>query len=813
MALNTYLHKLETYLRSNYPDCVLMHTKGNIEASCDYAKSKHPAECHKSKTTEQLWQAWTSRGKSNCSKGLLILLRKGLIVIDIDDMDVCNDLEAQYPEMRETATQKTRTGKHYFFERTPACDEFKIYDVARGMKDAPGKQGKVLPIDIKTVCSTGTGGVISIYPSPGKEWERPIYECPPIDLPISLLTYIVEKLANNKIETSAKKTGNNKVLPPLPSRTEDHDEVKALVDMLDPTQFDDYPNWMRLGWCLHNIDESLLGLWIEFSKKSQKFVEGECEEKWRDMRDKGLGIGSLHTWAKRDSPYEYRQLMNKRVHQSIIDCNGSHNEVAAIAHKLLKGKYVWVCNKIWYEFNGNLWKEDKETIHLRHELSTTVRLQFMHTLHRVHERAAEARLERYSDRSSSSRKTESQVTCEKLLGIAYKLQDEGFKDQVVRAMREYFADTGFFKKLDSKQHLLAFNNGVWDFTTNEFRPAQPDDYVSLSTGYDYQEGVDDTYAEMVKTYFEKLHPVQEQREYVLKTIARQLYGDNGNELFHIHAGFQGAAGNGKTKFFEVLELCLGDYVRKFPIQILTAKNREEAGKPQPEYQYWRGRRILYCTEPKDDDLLHSGIMKDLTGGEQILYRLLYSNDVEVFRPQYKMHIMCNMPPKIDGSDEGVRRRIRKIDYISRFVDAELVDEANHYYARDVRFFELLKNDVCMKMEVLWYILDHYDHGYEYSMPQVIADNSTAYLDENNAVKKFVQEFIKKDKEGCFAFADAKDLFRVSEHFNGKLGNIKLDLEKALGRKFLDQKKIDGRNTRNVMVGYILVRGENADGDL
>lgn len=81
--------------------------------------------------------------------------------------------------------------------------------------------------------------------------------------------------------------------------------------------------------------------------------------------------------------------------------------------------------------------------------------------------------------------------------------------------------------------------------------------MSLSVEYDYIHNVDTHMQEQVKRYWTTLHPIPEQCEYMIKTLARQLYGDHGNELFHIHAGFQGSASNGKTKFFEIMESCLG----------------------------------------------------------------------------------------------------------------------------------------------------------------------------------------------------------------------------------------------------------------
>lgn len=172
----------------------------------------------------------------------------------------------------------------------------------------------------------------------------------------------------------------------------------------------------------------------------------------------------------------------------------------------------------------------------------------------------------------------------------------------------------------------------------------------------------------MEKYWKTLHPNPDQRMYVLQTFARQLYGDSGRELFHIHAGHNGSAANGKTSAFLVLEKILGEYVRKTQVSILTATKREEANKPQPEFAYWRGRRILYVTEPEHDEKLHTGILKDLTGGEKINYRLLFSNLIVSYKPTFKLHLMCNDPPKLDGTDDGIKRRIRKIDYISRFVE-------------------------------------------------------------------------------------------------------------------------------------------------
>jgi len=52
-----------------------------------------------------------------------------------------------------------------------------------------------------------------------------------------------------------------------------------IIDLLSRKRADNYHDWMRVGWALFNVGqghEEALQLWIEFSQKSDKFIEGEC---------------------------------------------------------------------------------------------------------------------------------------------------------------------------------------------------------------------------------------------------------------------------------------------------------------------------------------------------------------------------------------------------------------------------------------------------------------------------------------------------------------------------------------------------------
>ena len=107
--------------------------------------------------------------------------------------------------------------------------------------------------------------------------------------------------------------------------------VKALVSILSDSRADNYNDWIRVGWVLHNIDHSpsSLDVWIEFSKRSSKYKHGECDKLWWSMREDGLGMGSLCKWAKEDNPEAYHAVQQKNIY-ALIDksLSGTHTDIA-----------------------------------------------------------------------------------------------------------------------------------------------------------------------------------------------------------------------------------------------------------------------------------------------------------------------------------------------------------------------------------------------------------------------------------------------------------------------------------------------------
>ena len=63
-----------------------------------------------------------------------------------------------------------------------------------------------------------------------------------------------------------------------------------VIECLSHSRADKYDDWINLGWALRNIDYRLLNTWIEFSKISSSYMDGECAQLWDKMFTESLII-------------------------------------------------------------------------------------------------------------------------------------------------------------------------------------------------------------------------------------------------------------------------------------------------------------------------------------------------------------------------------------------------------------------------------------------------------------------------------------------------------------------------------------------
>ena len=90
-------------------------------------------------------------------------------------------------------------------------------------------------------------------------------------------------------------------------------ETKIYLDHLKPERAVDYEEWITIGAALHQIDETLLAEWIEWSSEAPNFEDGVCEKKWETFErqpggpapEGGAGLHTLRAKAKEDGFVEF----------------------------------------------------------------------------------------------------------------------------------------------------------------------------------------------------------------------------------------------------------------------------------------------------------------------------------------------------------------------------------------------------------------------------------------------------------------------------------------------------------------------------
>ena len=199
------------------------------------------------------------------------------------------------------------------------------------------------------------------------------------------------------------------------------------------------------------------------------------------------------------------------------------------------------------------------------------------------------------------------------------------------------------EEFNTNPFLLGFNNGVYDLKEDCFRDYTFDDYITLSTNYDYKP-VDYTIEEnevvkeMIVKIIEDIHPNPEHRELYLQILASGLDGKAYQKLFL----FNGQGGNGKGLTGSIMD-AMGDYY--FAPSNGIIKDVERANAPSPDMYNLKNKRYINFQEVSG--AIKVAMLRNLTGGGKFTGRLLNCNP-QIFYLFATIVMEFNTSPDLDG---------------------------------------------------------------------------------------------------------------------------------------------------------------------
>lgn len=547
-------------------------------------------------------------------------------------------------------------------------------------------------------------------------------------------------------------------------------EDKKLMEMMSDDRADDYDLWMDMGWTLYCIfegDDKGLEYWIEFSKRSSKFKEGECEEKWENMEAKGKSLGSLIAMAKHDSPEAFAEMRQRDVDYLInISCSATkanETDVGNVIYCMYKDRFKCVSNTgngVWYEFKNHRWIPSDGGIGILKLIISEVASKyslFMSNLAKQCSKLAEQNGGDDDDEEQRHNDNESDklhIKMKKCLGIIDALKTTSFQSKCLQYLKILCYDSLFESIKDTNPDIFCCENGVLDLASGIFREGRPEDCCTLSCKLEYKE--DYTYehedVDCILSKQRQIYPNKNIFNYFLSSVALCMRAGNMLKKFYMWIGPGG--NNAKTTNGNLLEGTFGDYFGIIPRELFINKSNAQSGGPRADLKDLSGTRIAMGSEVTKQDTFNIGVLKQMTSNDSQWIRGMYEKRGIKTRPTWTVIIQCNNPPKIPGDDPASWNRIRLVDHESVF-DADAPEDeeeqvAQKHFPGDSKFVNEIKN---YSQAFLWILFQEYKRikklNFKIEEPQEVTMSTNKYRANNDIYKQFILdkfEIVNQDEK-------------------------------------------------------------------
>lgn len=275
-------------------------------------------------------------------------------------------------------------------------------------------------------------------------------------------------------------------------------------------------------------------------------------------------------------------------------------------------------------------------------------------------------------------------------------------------------------------------------------------------------------------------------DYIQKLCGYALTGSTKEQDFYL---LYGNGANGKSTFVKtIMDLIGRDYAKQTAATALLTKQHETAGE---EIAVLEGARLVATIEVDDGKRLAESLVKQLTGGDRVRVRRLYSNSFE-FEPTFKLVMVCNHKPRITGTDTGIWRRIKLIPFEVQIPE----------HKQDPDLTDKLKQELpgilnwCIKGCLKWL-----KEGLR--PPEIVDAATTSYRVESDTIGAFLDECTTTSNKQ--ARTQARDLYSAYKNWIQAAGEYALSMKRfndRLKERGFQQITSTGNRTYWLRIGLI-----------
>jgi P4 family phage/plasmid primase-like protien len=726
-----------------------------------------------------------------------------VVVMDLDDME--ND---HIKKMKEYADEscnlivKTRKGYHYYFK----YDEY-FNKVLR-------KCDLGVPVDIQT-----TGQCVYCPPTQYKHHETgEVFKYELFDakgdnklseMSKELKDYIIQlRKANDEIKLKEEKQKVDKhkrtvekkkekeefFLKPMSKSVEQKMKLSAISfnapeiikNLFDrcyrQEYFEEYSYWQPVGMALYNMyaDKDVgFELFKYYSNKAKvnKDSDDKIVKKYNSFKDSSSGYqsGTVFYYAKLGNEEEFKKILaTQELALTEVD-------IVNYVKELRPNIFMWV-NDVPYFYNGKYYVSDKNHSELNNYLSCE-----------LYDLLKDFFIDIYP--------LDSKIF-NTIRGRLLKLKTHKFKVEVGKTAGDMLRKDVIF---DNNPDILPFNNTVYDLKVGQFREFKYDDYVTVTTGYDWVE------------------PTNEELSTINGIIDKILFNPSIKNLFmsilstgldgHLSDKFTiltGKGGNGKSLLKSIVKKSLGNFYYKLNNSVLEGSK----GGADPNISNMRGKRLVFISEPRSDKSMDNSIIKDLTGEDDTNARLLFSNQTETTLCCSLMMDCNELPSLKTGATNAEKRRFEIIPFDSRFTFfSNEINEAKHIFKANKNYTEKAfkeSHKTAMMKILMRYYSEYIKNGKEFPECKEVRDETENYLKQSDELSELLEEIIQPEKKKK---TDVKSIYDELPEKMKRNMTCRLFCEKLKKSAYYGDSYNRGDKNKNIkahLEGYVLKSSKTID---
>ncbi|OIQ87718.1 hypothetical protein GALL_304310 [mine drainage metagenome] len=388
----------------------------------------------------------------------------------------------------------------------------------------------------------------------------------------------------------------------------------------------------------------------------------------------------------------------------------------------------------WLEFMDHHWAHDSLGHIVQHAITVTEDLML---------ESAQLTVEAAKIKNAPNMKAAMMAEAEGLLKWARKSQTRQRIEAMVALARTEPALAVDQARLDADDTFFGVQNGVLELAdATIFRDGRPDDWITRQSDSEWAGG--EAYCPLWERFLAEVQPDPDVRHWLKMFVGYCLTGNCSEQIFVV---LHGDGANGKGVFINTIKKLLGRYAEVLQFQSFLEKRSDAIRNDIAKLDKVR---LVVAQEGPRGAVLDEGLMKQLTGQDEVAARFLFKDEF-TYRPRYKIVLVANHRPVIQGTDLGIWRRVVLVPWNvtipegkrDRDLEARLAQELPGILAWAVEGYHLWREQGLSRI------------------PEAIRHAKTEYQAESDVVARWLEDDVVIDEGAVSAGNASKSCFWAS----------------------------------------------------